>query len=81
MTVTDNQEFGTAVFTPFRGTNPVTDPIGSINLFLQATGDGSGGVVNMHVLANAIEFGVHPILILTLVAAFDNLAATSERAL
>ncbi len=79
MTVTDNTELSSGLYVPFRGTNKVSDPIGSIQLTLSATGDGSAGQVNAHVLANRIEFGFHPILILTLVEAKDNLAATSER--
>ena len=79
MTVTDNTELGTALYVPFRGVSRVVNPVASINMSLEATGDGSGGSVNAHVLANRIEFGFHPIVILTLVEARDNLAATSQR--
>ncbi len=79
MTVTVNTEMATAVFVPYRGTNRVTDPMGSFFLSLTGTGDGSGGNVNLHVLSNQQEFGVHPIFVVTQAQLKDNLAATSER--
>ncbi len=79
MTVNVTTEFGTALFIPYRGPSWVVNPVASFQLSLTGTGDGSGGFVNLQVVANRVEFGFHPIIILTLVEANDNLSATSER--
>lgn len=79
MTVTDNTELKTACYVPYRGTSRVTDPSGSFSLSLTGTGDSSGGYVNLHVLANKLEFGYHPIIVVTSATLKDNLAATSQR--
>lgn len=79
MTVNVDTELGAGHFVPYRGPSNIVNPTGSIEIAMTGTGDGSGGFFNLNLLANRIEFGFHPILVLTLVEANDNLAAIAER--
>jgi len=78
LTVTDNNEFSAGLYVPYRGLAPGVQPSGSWSTQMTATGDGSGGQVNVNLFMSKIEFGFHPIFTLQYCMSVDNLAAADE---
>ncbi len=64
------------LYVPFRGIDREVGFCGTLFLDASATGDASGGAIQIRILMSKFEFGFHPIFVPTRVSAFDN--ATAE---
>ncbi len=74
MAVATTRFVGAGLYVPFRGVDRAVSPVGTYSIDAQATGDGSGGTVDILMNMSYIEFGFHPILVMTRVTALDELA-------
>lgn len=63
------------LYTPYRGFDRAEGPVGTLSIDAEATGDGSGGTMTVRVIMSRIEFGFHPIWVVTRLNTLDGLAA------
>ncbi len=75
MAVNQDREFSTGLYTPFRGFDREAGAIGTYSLLTTAAGTVTAGTVTITVQMNKIEFGFHPIFIITRISTRDELAA------
>lgn len=78
MTVTETVDVSTGLYVPFRtgrraGWNG-SQPVGTVSLDAEATGDSGGGKVSLSVSMPRFVFGFHPIWMITQIECLDNLA-------
>lgn len=73
VTLNENVE-DVGLFVPFRGFDREVGPVGTLHCFQTVFGDGSGGTVAILLRMKRVEFGFHPIWVLTRVHTLDQLA-------
>ncbi len=77
MAVSTNQDVDTVgLYVPYRGMDREAGIVGTLFIDGLATGDGSGGAIQIRIRMKRIEFGFHPIFVPTRVSSFDD--ATAE---
>ncbi len=79
MAVSANIELRDGNFVPYRGLVKGENPEGTLSHRGSATGDATGGAVQIVMRARRLEFGFHPIITLVMVEANDNLAAADQQ--
>ncbi len=65
------------LFTPFRGFDREFGAVGTLYCDAEATGDGSGGTVRINLLMSRLEFGFHPIWVVTNITTTDLLTSAA----
>lgn len=74
MTVTVNVAVADSLYVPFRGFDREAGAVGTLFVDGNATGDAGGGNIVIRVFMGFIEFGFHPIWVVTRMSALDDLA-------
>jgi len=72
----DREVADVGLYTPYRGIDREAGICGTLFIDGAATGDNTGGAMQIRILMARIEFGFHPIFVPTRVSGFDN--ATAE---
>ncbi len=82
MAVSEATNVSAGKFTPFRtasrGGDGGGDPVATLHVDAQVTGDGSGGEASINIRMQETEFGFRPIWVTTLITSRDDLAAAEE---
>ncbi len=79
MALSVDVEFRDGLYVPYRGLVKGENPAGTYSALMSATGNASGGALQLVMRARRLEFGFHPIITLVLVETSDNLAAADEQ--
>ncbi len=66
------------LYTPFRGFDREVSAVGTLSLDAALTGDGTGGTITLSLSMERVEFGFHPILLVTRMSSLDGLATAEQ---
>lgn len=75
VTVNTERFVSAGLYVPFRGAAREAGAVGTLYIDAEATGDGSGGIVQIHLNMSRIEFGFHPLWVPTHISTQDALAS------
>lgn len=82
MSVSATRSLSAALYTPFRtskrGGGDASEPVGTLHMDAEVTGDAGGGTVTLIVAGRREEFGFPQLFVPTLVTVQDNLAAAED---
>lgn len=75
MSVEERTSMSVQHYVPFRGADRAEGAVGTVNVDIQATGDGSGGTVKVVLDMSRVTFGFHALWVPTRVSSEDNIGA------
>lgn len=82
MSVTGTVTVGDSLYVPYRtakrGGEDGGDPVGTLSIDGEVTGDSGSGLAVINVTSRKFEHGFHPLIVPTLVSINDDLAAAEE---